>query len=145
MILKKKPGLVTGIITHKISLISILETIIFLATNSSPEKNRRNQSCEKEAIVSRELKNRTFRKQHWRNEELSLKLFTRVFCMKLVCLQYHNVERGRRKIGLWSAYWHINGIWVPHWSDSFYRTQHMRITYSVTQDWIQTLADTNTD
>ena len=83
----------TGITTHKISLISILETIIFLATNSSPEKNRRNQSCEKEAIVSRELKNRTFRKQHWRNEDLSLKLFTRVFCMKLVCLQYHNVER----------------------------------------------------
>ena len=93
MILKKNPGLVTGITTHKISLISILETIIFLETNSSPEKNRRNQSCEKEAIVSRELKNRTFRKQHWRNEDLSLKLLTRVFCMKLVCLQYHNVER----------------------------------------------------
>ena len=89
----KKPGLVTGITTHKISLISILETIIFLATNSSPEKNRRNQSCEKEAIVSRELKNRTFRKQHWINEDFSLKLLTRVFCMKLVCLQYHNVER----------------------------------------------------
>ena len=162
----------TGITTHKISLISILETVIFLETNSSPEKNRRNQSCEKEAIVSRELKNRTFRKQHWRNEDLSLKLFTRVFCMKLVCLQYHNVERqppstlfsryrsrqsvllktkkfettwAGDKIGLWSAYWHINGIWVPHWSDSFHRTQHMRITYSVTQDWIQTLADTNTD
>ena len=31
----------TGITTHKIFLISILETIIFLATNSSPEKKQK--------------------------------------------------------------------------------------------------------